>query len=48
VIISSGQNSEEIKDWVLSRAKGYVNKPYRIKTLTDTVRNVLDIWKENE
>ncbi len=42
VIISSGQNSEDIREWILSKAKGYVNKPYRINTLTWVVRTVLN------
>jgi len=43
VIISSGQSDGEIRDGVLSKAKGYLNKPYMINVLIDTVRDVLDM-----
>jgi len=42
VIISSGYSEGETVDGIISMAKGYVNKPYRIKELTETVRAVLD------
>ncbi|EKE29545.1 MAG: Sensor protein [uncultured bacterium (gcode 4)] len=42
VIISSWQNNEESREWILSKAKWFVNKPYSLSLLTDTVRNVLD------
>ncbi|MDP2103628.1 MAG: response regulator [Candidatus Gracilibacteria bacterium] len=43
VIISSGQGNGEIREGVLSKAKGYIHKPYEISTLTDTVRAILDM-----
>lgn len=46
VIISSGQSDGEIREGVLSKAKGYIHKPYMISTLTDTVRAVLDMGNE--
>jgi hypothetical protein len=42
VIISSGQNDEDLKEWILSQAKWFIHKPYAISTLNETVRKVLD------
>lgn len=42
VIISSWQSPEQIREWILSKAKGFVHKPYSLKKLTETVRSVLD------
>ena len=42
VIISSGHSEEETRKGILSLAKGYVKKPYRMNELTQTVRAVLD------
>lgn len=46
IIISSGQSNGETKQWVLSKAKGNVRKPYTLVTLYDTVREVLDMEDE--
>ena len=43
VIISSGQSDAKTRKGILSKAKGYVNKPYRIADLAQTVRTVLDM-----
>lgn len=43
VIISSGQSNGELRDGVLSKAKGYIHKPYEVSTLIDTVRAILDM-----
>ena len=42
VIISSGHSDEDTRKGILSLAKGYVKKPYRIMELTTAVREVLD------
>jgi PAS domain S-box-containing protein len=41
VIICSGQSDEAIRDGVLSSARGFLKKPYRVKDLANTVREVL-------
>ncbi|KKL19888.1 hypothetical protein LCGC14_2460980, partial [marine sediment metagenome] len=38
VIISSGHSEEETRKGILSLAKGYVKKPYRMKELTQVIR----------
>ena len=42
VIISSGHSDEETRKGILSLAKGYVKKPYKMNELTQAVRAVLD------
>ena len=43
IIISSGHSEEETRKGILSLAKAYVKKPYRIMELTKAVREVLDL-----
>ncbi|MCP4726542.1 MAG: PAS domain S-box protein, partial [bacterium] len=42
VIISSGHGDEYSKKGILAQAKGNIGKPYKMKDLTKTVREVLD------
>ncbi len=42
VIISSVHSEEETRKGILSLAKGYVNKPYRMRELAQAVRTVMD------
>ncbi len=42
VIICSGQSDEDIREGILSKAKGFLKKPYRVNDLAKTVREVLD------
>lgn len=46
VIISSGYSDLDIKDkdWILSNAKGFINKPVELKILLDKVKTVLSNW----
>ncbi len=44
VIISSGHSEEETRKGILSLAKGYLEKPYKIRELAQAVRAVLDTW----
>lgn len=43
VIISSGHSDEYAREGILSQAKGYVKKPYKLDDLAQTVRTVLDL-----
>lgn len=42
VIISSWQSDGEITEWILSKAKWFVHKPYPLQKLIKTVKDVLD------
>lgn len=42
VIISSWQNDQEKNEWILSKAKWFVHKPYTMGELFWTIREVLD------
>ncbi len=42
VIISSGQGDKYSKEGIFVEAKGNIGKPYKMKTLAETVRSVLD------
>lgn len=42
VIISSWQNDQEKNEWILSKAKWFVHKPYTMSELFWTIREVLD------
>ncbi len=42
IIISSGHSDEEARSGILSKAGGYIKKPYTIKQLVRVVRSVLD------
>ena len=42
VIISSGQNNEEARWGILTKAKWFINKPYRVEALTNMVKSVLE------
>ncbi|MCP4726817.1 MAG: PAS domain S-box protein [bacterium] len=42
VIISSGHSEEFAREGILSKAKGNIDKPYKMKDLAETVRTVLD------
>jgi PAS domain S-box-containing protein len=43
VLISSGQSTEEMRDWILTRAKWYIHKPYLINELVQAIKKVLVI-----
>ena len=43
VIISTGHSDEEARQGILSEAKGFVKKPYKLANLAQTVRTVLDL-----
>ncbi len=43
VIISSGHSQEGTREGILSKAKSYVSKPYKLTDLTQTVRTVLGL-----
>ena len=43
VIISSGHSEEDIQEEVLTKAKGYVKKPYKLKNIVQILRTVLDL-----
>ena len=42
VMISSGHGEEETRKGILSLAKGYVKKPYKIDELARSIRSILD------
>ena len=42
VIISSGQSAESAQEGVLSLAKGFIKKPYKLEDLARIVRAILD------
>ena len=43
IIICSGKSDEDIRDGILSNAKGFLKKPYRVNDLGKIVREVLDV-----
>ena len=43
IIISSGHSEKYAREGILSLAKGYVKKPYKLSDLAQTVRVVLDL-----
>ena len=42
VVISTGQSEEESHEGVLSRAKGFLKKPYEVWDMTESIRCALE------
>ncbi|MCP4648864.1 MAG: response regulator, partial [PVC group bacterium] len=42
IIISSGYGEEYTHDGILAGANGYINKPYKMIELAQTIRTALD------
>ena len=42
IIICSGQSDEDIREGILSKAGGFLKKPYRVNDLARSVRELLD------